>query len=286
MAGESELVESLPPPERQRELVAAFQRTLRWTTQNAAELLENRPTWIRLVKRLAELAMLSNAILDHHLGRFDPELEADARRWLELVWQRTRRGDLFAEALAMDPVWTSFAMTYAELRPHGLVNERLEQLLVARAHEAPQEWFVQLANACAYRTLDLPSRYALDALVAEAWCVRIPHFQIADVGRMYETTHVIMWVGAGGLPDAARQRLQQFIPRWIEHYREVKNPDLVAELIVAAHRLGGRVSDETWTWLLALQTEDGSLREMDSPTRVLGRWHVTFAFALAIATAL
>ncbi len=271
--------------QRVPEMIDSFRRALGWTTTNAAEILENKPTWIRLVKRIAEISMLSNSILDGRLGQFDPAFEEDARRWIELAWRRTRHGDLFAEALANEPAMTSLAMTYSQFHRHGLRNERFEQLLVQRASEPRHEWFVQLATACAYRSLGLPSGHDVDALLSQAWCVRIPDLQIADIGRMYETTHVIMWLGHD-IPADACDRLRRFVPRWIDHYRAVKNPDLVAELVVAAHVLGERGSDATWRWLLDLQTDDGSLREMDSPTRVLGRWHVTFAFALALATAL
>jgi len=266
--------------------IESFRRALAWTTSNARELLENRPSWIRLVKRLAEIAMLANYVIDGRLGRFDPGFEEDARRWLELAWQRTRRGDLLVEAIASEPAWTSLAMTYAEFHRHGLRNPRLDDLLAQRADAASHEWFVQLATGCAYRALGIPSRHDVSALASQAWCVRIPELQIADIGRMYETTHVIMWLAERDLTPAVRERLRRFVPRWIEHYRVVQNPDLVAELVVAAHRLGDCGSDETWRWLLGRQTEDGSLREMDSPTRVLGRWHVTFAFALALAACL
>lgn len=266
--------------------IEAFRRALRWTTSNAGEILENRPSWIRLVKRLAEIGMLANSIIDGHLGRFDPSFEEDARRWIDLAWNRTRRGDLFAEALASNPAWTSLAMTYAQFHRHGLRNARFEELLGNHADSVTQEWLVSLANACAYRTLGLASSNDVHELAAQAWCVRIQEHQIADVGRMYETTHVIMWLGRSDLSPGVRDRLRRFLPRWIDHYRVVKNPDLLAELVVAAHHLGDCTSDETWQWLLALQTEDGSLREMDSPTRVLGRWHVTFAFAFALATCL
>ena len=265
--------------------IESFRRALAWTTKNAGEIIENRPTWIRLVKRIAEVGMLANYILDARLGRFDQTFEEDARRWLELAWSRTRSGELLVEAITLEPAWTSLAMTYAQFHRHGLRNARLDAILARRAQEATHEWFVQLATACGYRALGLPHA-DVRALAAQAWCVRIPTAQIADIGRMYETTHVIMWLGSEDLTAAERARLTTFLPTWIDHYRVVQNPDLVAELVVASHHLGGCANDETWSWLLGLQTADGSLREMDSPTPVLGRWHVTFAFALALAACL
>jgi hypothetical protein len=267
--------------------IESLRRTLTWLGANARELLELRPTWMRLTKRLAELGMLANHILDNHLGRIDPMFEIEALRWIEATWEVTRRGEFFVEALDSDPTWTSLAMTYSGFHRRGMRNERFEELLVRRAAEPTHEWFVELATGCAYRAMGLPWSRNVSALAAEAWCLRIPEAQIADIGRMYETTHVIMWLAQHDeLSGEARERLRRFLPRWSDHYRAAHNPDLVAELVLAAHHLGSCASRETWQWLLSLQTEDGSLREMDIPSRTLGRFHVTIVLAMAAAACL
>lgn len=269
---------------RSEEKIESLRRALGWLRTHARDILAFHPNWLKLAKRIAELAMLASDILDGDLLAREPELAREARDWLDAAWRVTRAGDFFAEAVATDPTWTALAMTYAPFRRHGYRHPRLEQLLAIRAADSAPDWFVALATACAYRELEIPTHHVVETLAREAWCLRIPEYQVSDVGRMYETTHAILWLERlGAIPAEARGRLQHFVPRWIAHYRTVHNPDLVAELVLAAHWLGLCADDATWQWLGELQTSDGSLREMDIPTPVLGRFHVTTVFAMAQA---
>lgn len=265
----------------------ALRRVLAWLGANAGELLRVRPSWVHALKRFAELGMLAGYILDGDLAGVDPSLAVEARRWLEATWEVTRRGEFLVEAVASDPAWTSLATTYAGFHRHGLRNARLEELLAERAREARHPWFVALATGCAYRALGIPSHHDVEALAAEAWCARIPTYQMPDIGVMYETTHVVMWLaGTPAMPAGVEARLRAFVPRWSEHYRAAHNPDIVAELVLAAHHLGGCASDATWAWLLGLQTAGGSVREVDVPSPALGRFHVTLVVAMAAAACL
>lgn len=267
--------------------VVALRRALEWMSANGLEIVSLRPTWLRAIKRIAEATMLARYLIEHDLGALDPAFAATAREWFEATWLVMREGEFLAEAVERDATWIALASTYVPFHRRGMRNPRLEHALRARADHVDDSWFVRLATAVAYRQLAIPSPLDVDALAREAWCLRIPEYQLGDVGRIYETTHVVIWLTElDALPAEAATRLGEFTPRWIDHFRSAHNADLVAELVMTLHHLGRCADDDTWTWLLSRQSADGSLPEMDIPTRALGRFHVTVVTAMALAVCL
>ena len=265
----------------------ALRAALAWLGQSAPEILSQRPTWVQGIKRLSEVALLARYILDGELGRSEPELAAQARGWLEVGWRILRRGDFLVDCIAQDPVWVGLASSYLPFHRQGLRSPRFEELLRQRVDRVELGWFVRLSVACALAQLGIPSKLAVDALAANAWAFRVPGPLQPDPARAYETTHVVMWLGeVGRIPAAQADRLRAWAPAWIDHYRRARNVDVVAELVLMLHILDRCAAEATWDWLLEQQDPDGSFPEMDIPSRVRGRFHVTVATSFALATCL
>jgi hypothetical protein len=270
------------------EKIRALVSAMRWLEANHQEILAPKPNWIRGVKRIAEACALAQYIKDGDLGTIEPFLREHADEWITGSWRILRNGEFFADAIDGDSKWVSLAMNYVPFYRHGLRNERLERLIVERVHEVEDAWFIRLALACALQHMGIPSKLDIDALTAECWAMRLGGYQWADPPRAYETTHVAMWLAdLKRLPPTLSERLREWSPAWMESYRNVSNPDVLAELVMMAHYYPpGCASEDIWKWLLSRQDPDGSFPQMDIPSRALGRYHATVVAAIALAVCL
>jgi len=88
----------------QREKTNALRSALTWLRNGAPEILSQLPTWVKGVKRIAEIAMLAQYLLDDDLGRLDPTFAEDAQGWLKACWRVLRRGEFLADCVESDPV--------------------------------------------------------------------------------------------------------------------------------------------------------------------------------------
>jgi hypothetical protein len=268
--------------------VEALRRAMGWLDEHAREILAPRPTWLLGVKRLAEAAMLADILLEEDLGRRDPVLEEHATGWLEACWRLLRGGDFLVECVERDGVWVGLAMAYVPFHKRGMRNPRFEAVLEARADRVEADWFVELAVACAFEHLALRPRRDIASLARSAWITRATRYMAIDPARAYETTHLVFWLEPlGRVTPALRDRLLDWTPRWVEHYRAVRNVDVVAELIMMSHVLGAPcAAADTWSWLLDRQEADGAFPGVGSSAPVLGRFHTTAVAAMALALCL
>lgn len=268
--------------------VQALKSALKWLESNHQVILSPRPTWIKGLKRIAEICTLVQFLQEGKLGRFDPMFEEHIREWLHGTWRALRQGEFFADVVQLDPLWISLALNYTTYFRNGLRNSRFETLLAQHAHQPPgASWFVELAVACGMSVIGLESNRDIDDLARNSWSFRLSEYQRPDPPRAYETTHVIMWLrDVNRVPPAIAQRILDWNPQWMASYQVAHNPDVHAELIMMNHHLGRCVTADVWDWQLAKQDPDGSFPAMDIPSRVLGRYHATVVGAIALACCL
>ena len=267
--------------------IESLRRSLQWLFENRATFLAPKPTWIKGIKRLAEIAMLADLMLTYRLPAIDPTFGEHANKWLDTGWKALRQGDFLIHCIDMDPRWVALAATYGPFHRHGRRNARFEARVRAAPDGVDPNAFVRLSAATAYARIGIPSTLDIDALVAEQWISRVSEYTLADPVRAYETTHVVFWLGElGRITPMIRDKLGAWSDRWVAHYQRARNVDIVAELIQMMHYVGAPTSEDIWTWFLDSQDEDGSFPAIELPTRALGRYHTTVVGAMALAICL
>lgn len=262
-----------------------------WMQQHHVEILSPHPDPIKATKRIGEIAGLARRILEANLGHLDPMLEQHASEWLRLCWNALREGEVLVEAIEWDPNWMSLATTYLPFFHRGLRSERFESKLHVLGPAIPQQnpmgFWVSLTVACSLAEMKIPCSLDILELARRSWVFRIVADQRPDPARAYETTHVMMWLGdLGMIPPDVVERVAVWNRGWMKHFEKVHNGDVLAELLMMQHYFGECGQDTTWRWLLDRQDVDGSFKEMDVPTRVLGRFHATVVAGHALAMCL
>ena len=194
------------------------------------------------IKRIGELAMVAGILVDHG--------DATARPWLELCWQWFDHGAALARWTADQP---AFAAIYPAFHRHALRSDDVERA-IAGALPAIVDPALRLLQASALASCGLPSPWDLDALLDESW----PAAPLVDARAAYIATHVVLFLApVGRLAERHREQVRRSLPQWIARFAGAGDLDLVAEMIMVAHALGGCVPEADWNVLADAQEDDG-----------------------------
>lgn len=254
---------------------------------------QSEPVWMRGLKfieaHLDEFAFLSGGLNRELLIRLKPlgELALTASLLcrgtdlaeglrdrlaclLSFAWGEFGDGKLFIEILEARPDLIVVGSIYPSFERHGLVYEPARELLrqIVRwrgvaALEFPPWRALDLALA--WRTMRLPSPWALGRLFPLTWLAQRPEPWLLSDDAAYSITHTVFYMtDFGEHPDCldveAQEYLRCWCPAWMEYYRSVSDLDLYAELALALECVGQKEQGFDPERVLAqAQAEDGMI---------------------------
>lgn len=257
-----------------------------------------------LVKPLGELAIASDLLV----SRFPPasQLHVRGTELLSFCWAELDEGNLLDQLVSARPDLIVAATLYTTFHRHGMRNQKLEQSLVRIVRirgiaglELPA--WRELELAIAFRTLEIDAPWVVDASFRRTWLYKRPEpWSICNTSA-YSLTHTVFYQTNFGatpleLPARHRRYLARWLPVWMEHYTDLQNYDLLAEMVLAARCIGEPDSRDWGSVLLAAQQSNGMIPNASSagtsidptasdPTRrsFLKNYHSTLVSLLACA---
>ncbi|SEG77091.1 hypothetical protein SAMN04489712_111247 [Thermomonospora echinospora] len=217
-------------------------------------------------KPLGETTLAASLVVRD--GTAGPGRRAAARSLLDFTWAQMRGGDLLYERLLQHTLLTDPAETYAHFVRAGYRHPRLDELLAhqvrlrsVRAVELIPDRKLAVANA--HRIIGLDDDADWDALIRATWLGGLPEPWAIDWMTAYQMTHTVFHSTDWGalpyrLPADLTAYLHDWLPVWIDIWREIRQWDLVAELLVVGACLEEPYCDpDDWRALAEIQHEDG-----------------------------
>lgn len=194
--------------------------------------------------------------------------QAAAQSLLDFTWAQMRHGDLLYERQLRHTLMTDPVETYAHFARVGYRHPQLDALLVHHARlrsvrgvELLPNRRLAVANAARMSGLDDGADW--DALVRATWLGGTPEPWAIDWMTAYCLTHTVFHVTDWGarpdcLPADLADYLHDWLPVWIDVWREIRQWDLVAELLIVGMCLDEPYCDpDDWRMLAELQHDDG-----------------------------
>lgn len=189
---------------------------------------------MQLIKPLGELSLTASV-----LGRHDV-YAAWAEEIQSYVWNQFDAGQRLLELLAARTDLMIAATVYA-----GLCNAQ-------RRHTGLERFLRRMANTATCNAIQFPNwrrmdlEYGLEQLgmatirperIAAMWSSHRPEPWAIDTDSAYAMTHEVFYLSDFGrtprrIPTSVRRYLHQWLPSWLTIFRERRNLDLYAELVM------------------------------------------------------
>ncbi|CAM5459023.1 DUF6895 family protein [Streptomyces abikoensis] len=252
-------------------------------------------------KPLGESTLAASVILRD--GTAGPGQLAAAQNLLDFTWLQLRKGDLLYERQLRHTLMTDPLEMYAHFVRCGYRHADMDRLLAHRTrlrsvHSVELLPNRRLAVANAARIAGLDPGEDFEALARTTWLGAMPEPWAINWITAYAMTHTVFhltdWGGRPeGLPADLTAYVRTWLPVWIDIWREVRQWDLVAELLI----VGASLSEpycrpEDWEAMAALQQEDGLMPADGDPVdddpvrRFKEHQHTTVVTAVAGSIAL
>jgi hypothetical protein len=225
-----------------------------------------------IYKPVCELALAASLVLREGVAG-TTQLRA-ARELLDFAWRQMRDGDLLYERQLRHPLLTDPLETYAHYSRCGLRHAALDEVI---AHNSAVDSMTEvmpnrrLAVANAHRVLGVPRDDDWAAMARQTWLGGTPQPWAIDWFTAYCATHTVFHLtdwGAQpeGLPPEVADYLTTWLPVWIDIWSEVRQWDLVGELLLVGACLPTpRCEPAEWLRLAAAQHPDGLMPRDGEP---------------------
>ncbi|RKN40081.1 DUF6895 family protein [Streptomyces hoynatensis] len=242
----------------------------RFPAETTADLTDPNSTY----KSLGESALAASLLLREGLA--SPAEQRLARELLDFCWSQLGNGDLLYERQVQFPAMTDPLEVYGPLARSGYRHRRLHELLTHLHGLTSQRGTEHVPNrrlavASASRMAGLGDEADWPALLGATWLGHTPEPWAIDWMTAYCLTHTVFhatdW-GArpGDLPAHLREYLETWLPVWLDIWCEVKDWDLVIELLIVDACLPHPRSDpEIWRRVAAAQHGDGLMPRSGEP---------------------
>ncbi|WP_028928004.1 DUF6895 family protein [Pseudonocardia acaciae] len=219
-----------------------------------------------LYKPLGETALTAAVVLRE--GVASAEDARAARELLAFAWDQLGEGDLLYERQLQHTLITDPLEFYGHFARAGYRHERLDGLLAHWASLTSARHVELLPNRClavanAARLAGVDHNTDWEALTAATWLGNTPEPWALDWMTAYCVTHTVFHLTDWGanpraLPPRIRDYLATWLPVWLDVWREVRDWDLVAELMVVDSCLPEpRCTASDYQLLASTQREDG-----------------------------
>ncbi|HZG05696.1 MAG TPA: hypothetical protein VE546_19325 [Streptomyces sp.] len=252
-------------------------------------------------KPLGETALAASLVLREGLAT-EHERKA-ARELLDFAWWELRGGDMLYERQLRHLMMTDPLELYAHFVRAGYRHRRMDALIdhlrsLASVRAAEQMPNRRLAVANAARLTGLGDDVDWSRLTDATWLGSTPEPWALDWMTAYCMTHTVFHItdwGArpGDLPPRIEDYLRLWLPVWLEVWREIREWDLVAELLIVDACLNEpHFPADVWEELASVQHEDGLVPrdgepvEGDAAQRFRDHHHTTVVTAVAGTLAL
>ena len=236
-------------------------RALVWLENNRSQFVivneQSHPYYT--IKPVAELAEAAEVI--SRSGR-----SKQGTALLEHAWTQLRGGELILALLERGPETLVQAAIYMPFYRTHLRNAQLDAAIATRAkwaEAAPP--LHHLPIAATLTTMGLIPPWTLTQVIEQEWATRMGSPWSLSATDLYMAAHIAFYATdygrkPDGLPAAQIEYLQRWIPVWLDELGSHGQLDLVAELAIAWHCLGGDcVAPAVWNHLGSKQRADGSI---------------------------
>ena len=204
---------------------------------------------VQQVKPVAELALACD-LMRHtkSVSRFSSEAGALSNSILEHCWKELERGEVLRRLLTRSLDLYSLITVYPPFRRAGLRNKALECVIATLssssgilALEFPA-WRL-LDFAVALQMLGMHSPWEPKRIFAHTWLGKRPWPWLLSDNAAYSLTHTVFYATdfgrtPTGLSEHTRTYLTRWCAVWCDYYVQVKNFDLLCELIMVTHCIG------------------------------------------------
>ncbi|MEV0618769.1 hypothetical protein AB0I81_35990 [Nonomuraea sp. NPDC050404] len=218
------------------------------------------------LKSLAELALAGEIIRREAVA--GPHCARTAEGLLEFAWRELDEGEVLYRLQAGTPAATHPMEMYASFAATGHRHDGLDRLTThlhglraSRVSEhVPNR---RLAVAAVAAKIGFPLRDDLAALTGRTWLGGMPEPWMLDLANAYGLTHTVFHLTdygdrPEGLPGPLQGYLHQWLPVWVEVYREIRFWDLLLELLIVGTCLKRPLFfPAVWPEVAAAQQADG-----------------------------
>lgn len=284
------------------------QKAIGWIIANQDQFAipedANEPTVLTLLKPLGELALTCDILIRY--GIQPVSIAGREIKWesiLSFCWSQVRDGEKLFKLLQRYPDYFAFVAMYPAFYLHEFRNESLERLIAHMANlrgirslEFPPWRALDLSLAMQVLGLDSPWRS--NDLFEKTWLYSKPEPWLLSEGTAYSVTHTVFYMtdfgfDQSGLPQVHRDYLQKWLPVWCQYYSDIRNMDLLGEMLMVTRCIGASSCPLYWDVLHRAQHDDGLVPgpvegpEIDpakmnpSRLRFLNHYHTTLVAVLA-----
>lgn len=212
------------------------------------------------IKAIAELAHTAELLLRHP----EAELRQQGQRWLEHAWAALDAGQLIARLVKAEPRLLLAATTLVPFRLAGKSQDAAVTVIAEQVLRAPltsPQWTL-LSTVLPTLGVPLPDDITSAARRGSVLVARPAPAQLS-LESVYLLIHECLgrsaWTGDKLWATVEEQAyLDVLLPRLLAHFIEVRDTDVVAELVLTTHTLPLRCcADDVWPYLLAAQEPSG-----------------------------
>jgi Domain of unknown function (DUF6895) len=252
-----------PPPPAPVDAAGPLAAASAWIDARLAGFTAD-PASPRLLPALKAIGELAHA--GEILARGGGERAAIGRRWLDHGWRTLGGGALVLDVVGRTPRNVLAAALLPAFHRAGFAHPALAGAIarqLPRALLSDEEWAYLVPILGAVGVAPPPSAPAAAAR-ASILAGRPAPWTLALAGA-YQLAHEVFyatgWAGdpAALAPDAAAY-VRRWLPAWLQLHVERADPDLVAELALAARCAGVAVAPAAWALLAGARRDDGAVR--------------------------
>jgi len=258
---------------------ACLDRACAWVERQrpAFRVERKRESIAAAVKAVAELAHAADFLLRSPAARH----HAAAQAWLDQAWAELEQGELLRELIAANPRLIPFATALLPFHLRGYRNPTLVSTIAAQARcvrMGPLNWTLLVP---VLRLLDLDPTPEMCAQADSLSVLQSqPHAQAMPADAVYVLTHECMYAcGLGRYPlrgtESQAAYLRHVLPELVERFVDMKDADIVAELLLACHAVAIQPTARAEQILITAQIADGCVMTVDAsqlPATILPRF--------------